>query len=184
MTTTKAPNKEETKAPVTAKNDTETVAKEAGKTAENAEKAVQEGAAKATQAVDHFFDKLKAHFEPKKVDEWQKSWLAMPANRKKYEKLADAPEVVGEELIGVTNDIIDFIQGQETGQSNLLKKLKGKFQAFLKHPVQAAQKEVGKATDVVKETAEKGAATVKETAEKAKPANGKTKKPAEKLAKK
>jgi hypothetical protein len=163
---------------------TKPVTKEAEKTAENAQKAVQEGAEKATHAVDEVFGKLKAHFETKKVDEWQKKWLAVPANRKKYAKLADAPEVVGEEALAITNDIIDFIQGEEAEQSHLFKRLKGSFQTFFKHPVEAVKKEAGKATSVAKETAEKSAATVKETVGKAKPVNGKTKKPAAKPAKK
>jgi len=167
---------------------------EAGKTTKDAEKPVQPrqgGAEKATHAIDEVFGKLKAHFEAKKVDEWQKKWLAMPANRKKYAKLADAPEVVGEELVAVTNDIIDFIQGQEGGQSHIFKRVKDSFHTFFRHPVQAAQKEVGKTTEAAKETTEKGATKAKETAlahptgvEKAKTVAEKTTKSVVKTAKK
>ena len=152
---------------------TKPITKEAEKTTENTEKAIKDGAEKVAHAVDEIFGKLKTHFETKKVDEWQKKWLTVPANRKKYEKIADAPEVVGEEMMAVTNDIIDFVQGQESHQSNVFKKLKGSFQTFFKHPVESAKKEVTK-----------GASAVKETAEKAKPTNGKTKKTAVKMAKK
>jgi hypothetical protein len=148
---------------------TKPAVKEVENKAQDAQKAIQDSAEKATHAVDEVFKKLKTHFETKKVDEWQKKWLAMPANRKKYEKIADAPEVVGEELVAVTNDIIDFIQGQEAGQSNMIKRLKGKFQAFFNHPVNSAKKEV-----------KKEAPAVKETVEKPKNGNGKAKKPATK----
>jgi len=78
--------------------------------------------AKHAEAV---FGKMKKHFEPAKVDAWQKRWLEVPDNRKKYAKLADAPEVVGEELTALANDIIDFAQGEETGKSHLFAKLRG-----------------------------------------------------------
>jgi hypothetical protein len=138
----------------------------------------KETATKGTHAVDEVFGKLKTHFETKKVDEWQKKWLAVPANRKKYEKLADAPEVVGEEALAITNDIIDFIQGQEAGQSHVFKRLKGSFQTFFKHPVEPVKKEEKKEAPAVKEVepAKPAAAS--------KSANGKTKKPAAKPAKK
>lgn len=70
----------------------------------------QDPANKVSKAAGEIFGKLMAHLEPKKVDEWQKKWLAVPEHRKKYEKITDAPEVVGEELLEMTNDIIDFIQ--------------------------------------------------------------------------
>jgi|GEM_PF-3290950 len=114
--------------------------KETEKAAESTEKTIQDGAETATHAADEVFTKLKSHFETKKVDAWQKKWLSVPANRKKYEKLADAPEVAGEEALAITNDIIDFIQGQESEQSHLFKRLKGSFQTFFKHPVEAQPK--------------------------------------------
>lgn len=75
----------------------------------------------------------KTGMDDKKVNEWQKKWLAMPATRKKYEKLADAPEVVGEELFAMTNDIVDFMQGEKTGQSNLFKKINEKGNKLFKN---------------------------------------------------
>lgn len=187
---------------------------EEGKPAAGAQKAIQQGAEKVAHAVDQVFVVLKTHFEKEKVNNWQKKWLAVPENRKKYEKLADAPVVVGEELVAVTNDIIDFIQGEDGSQSNIVKGLKDRFQPFFKHPVASLKQEANKAADVAKEktkqqavkattmakdatkkgmekgmdlakeTAKKGAATVKETAEKTKPANGKMKKAEAKPAKK
>lgn len=74
----------------------------------------KQGAEKVTKAAGEVFGKLMGHLEPKKVDQWQKKWLAVPANRKKYEKVTDAPEVVGEELLEMTNDIIDFVQKKTT----------------------------------------------------------------------
>jgi len=109
----------------------------------------KQGAEQVTKKAEEIFGKLKTHFEPKKVDAWQKKWMEVPANRKKYEKLADAPEVAGEELMAMANDIIDFAQGEETGKSNLFKKVRGI---------------VGKATD----RAKKGMADAKKRANKAK----------------
>ena len=126
------------------------------------------------------FSKLKTHFEPKKVDAWQEKWLAVPDNRKKYEKLTDAPEVVGEELLAMTNDIIDFIQGEEGGKSEVLKKIKSKMSGFLKNPIGFLQKQAvqGKAL------AEKVGNGAKKETEKAKTATKKTGKKAAKAAKK
>lgn len=121
----------------------------------------QEGADKVTKKAEEVFGNLKKHFEPRKVDEWQKKWLAVPANRKKYEKLQDAPEVVGEELMAMANDIIDFAQGEETGKSNLFKKVRGI---------------VGKATD----RAKKGMAEARKRADSAKSVTKKVAKKAKK----
>ncbi|MBU0706514.1 hypothetical protein KJ657_02740 [Patescibacteria group bacterium] len=120
-------------------------------------------AEKFTRAVDQVFDKLKAHFDAKKVDAWQEKWLAVPANRKKYEKLADAPEVVGEELVAMTNDIIDFVQGEEGGKSNIFKKVKSGLGGFFKHPVQFLQDKAAKG----KAMAEKAKATADKATKKA-----------------
>ena len=67
---------------------------------------------RVTKAAGGVFNKLMGHLDQKKVDEWQKKWLAVPENKKKYETIKDAPEVVGEELLEMTNDIIDFVQKQ------------------------------------------------------------------------
>ena len=104
-----------------------------------------------------------------KVDAWQKKWLEVPANRKKYEKLSDAPEVVGEELTAIVNDIIDFAQGEETGKSGLFKKLKGVIGGALgqarKGPEMAA-KQAKKTANTAKSTAGKAAKTATKKAKK------------------
>ena len=94
----------------------------------------KQSAEKVAKAAEEVFGKLKTHFEPTKVDAWQKKWLEVPANRKKYEKLSDAPEVASAELKAMANDIIDFAQGQEGGKSDLFKKVKTKMSGFLKNP--------------------------------------------------
>lgn len=105
------------------------------KTADTAKKgaeAAKQGAEKASKAASDVFEKMKKHFDPKKVDAWQKKWLAVPENRKKYEKVADAPEVVGEELTAMVNDIIDFAQGEEGGKSHVFSKIKSGVGSFFK----------------------------------------------------
>ena len=82
------------------------------------------------QASASIFAKIKdkvTHVTPEQVDAWQKNWLAMPETRKKYEHLQDAPKVVGEELVAMSNDIIDYIQGQTGGKSEVFKKIKNLF---------------------------------------------------------
>ena len=68
--------------------------------------------------------KAKTGLDNAKVDAWQAKWLAMPQTRKKYEHLQDAPMVVLEESLAMANDIIDFVQGEEGGKSEALKKMK------------------------------------------------------------
>ena len=107
----------------------------AEKTAPKSEKmGAEHPAAKAAGSV---FDKLrqKANFDNKKIDKWQKDWLSLPENRKKYEHLKDAPQVMGEELVAISNDIIDFVQGQESGKSALFNKLSGFRKEVAKDPV-------------------------------------------------
>ncbi len=131
---------------------------------------VKQTADKVTKAAGDVFGKLKTHFEPKKVDEWQKKWLATPEKRKKYEKLSDAPQVVGEEITAMTNDIIDFIQGQEGGKSSLFKKIKAAGSSFFKNPAKYMQEQAAKGKEMAKkasETAMKGMEKAKEGAEKA-----------------
>ncbi|MDH5596473.1 MAG: hypothetical protein OEY44_00080 [Candidatus Peregrinibacteria bacterium] len=109
-----------------------TVKKESNKSAQD--KALK-AADQFTKKADEVFDGLKEHFEPAKVDAWQEKWLALPKNRKKYKEISDAPEVVGEELVAMTNDIIQFAQGQEGGKSEVFKKLKKSGSAFFKNPI-------------------------------------------------
>jgi len=80
------------------------------------------------------FDQLKKQFEPEKVDAFQKKWLKVPKNRKKYKKITDAPEVTMNEMKDMTNDLIEFMQGEEGGHSKLLKKAKKGLAAFFKNP--------------------------------------------------
>ena len=130
----------------------------------------QKGAEKLSKAADQVFGKLKKHFDKKKVDAWQAKWLAVPANRKKYQKIADAPEVVGEELIAITNDIIDFVQGEEGGKSNILKKLKGGLSGFFKNPVNFVQKQAAQGRVMAEKAvdqAKKEAGKAKSVADKA-----------------
>lgn len=171
MTTTKAPKKEETQAsPTSGKKTDDNTVKEAANPAGGTNTALQQGTEMVAHAVDKVFLVLKTHFEKEKVDNWQKKWLAVPENRKKYEQLADAPVVMGEELLAVTNDIIDFIQGEDGSQSKIVKGLKGRFQPFFKHPVDSLKQEANKAADVAKEKAkqqaEKATVMAKETAKK------------------
>lgn len=108
----------------------------------------KQSAEQVAKKAEVVFGNLKKHFEPKKVDEWQKKWLAVPANRKKYEKIADAPEMVGEELTAMANDIIDFVQGEETGKSTFFKKIKGvvgKASTRAKQGLEEARKRANKA---------------------------------------
>ena len=110
----------------------------------------KQGAKKAAAAAEQVFTKLKGHFEPKKVDDWQKKWLAVPANRKKYEKLSDAPEVAGSEMKAMANDIIDFVQGEEGGKSEVFRKLKSSTGAFFKHPISFLQEKAAKGKEMAK----------------------------------
>ncbi len=82
------------------------------------------------QAAASIFAKIKdkvTHVTPEQVDAWQKSWLKMPETRKKYEHLQDVPQVVGEELMAMSNDIIDYLQKQPGGKSEVFQKVKNFF---------------------------------------------------------
>ena len=96
-------------------------------------KAEKNPVSKAAQGI---FDKIqaKAGIDNKKIDKWQKKWITTPETRTKYKHLQDTPAVVGEELLAMTNDIIDFIQGQESGQSHVFAKLKKESKALASHP--------------------------------------------------
>jgi len=84
--------------------------------------------------------KAKVPIDSKKVDDWQKKWLALPEHRTKYGHLKDVPDVVGEELFAMANDIIDFCQRQPGGQSHVFKSIKENFGSFLKHPAEFLRK--------------------------------------------
>jgi hypothetical protein len=105
------------------------------KTEHQAVKQEQPNAA-VKKASEDIFAKIKAKtgLSDEKVDAFQKNWFKMPATRKKYEHLKDAPQVAGEELFAMTNDIIDFIQRQPGGQSVVFKKIKEQGAEFLHNP--------------------------------------------------
>ena len=108
-----------------------------------------------TKTVSDIFAKIQAKtkIDNKKVDEWQKKWLAMPEKRAKYEHLKDAPEIVGEELFAMCNDIIDFIQKQEGGKSTVFKKLKVKGGVFFKQSLDFLKQQYKKGKEFIeKET--------------------------------
>ena len=106
---------------------------------------------KVTKTVSDIFAKIQAKtgVNKKKVDEWQKKWLAMPEKRTKYEHLKDLPEVVGEELFAVTNDIIDFIQKEEGGKSVALKGLKEEGGKFAKQSLDFLKKQYKKGKEFI-----------------------------------
>ena len=124
-------------------------------------------------AAGDVFAKIKAKtgISQEKVDTWQESWLAMPKTRKKYAHLQDAPQVVGEEMIAMSNDIIDFVQGEHTGQSHVFKNMKAEFSAMFKDPLgffKAKLEKGKKAVSSITDKAKTGMEKAKEGAEKAK----------------
>jgi hypothetical protein len=125
-----------------------------------------------TKTAGDIFNKIQAKtgVDNKKIDEWQKKWLAVPENRTKYEHLKDAPAVMGEELFAMFNDIVDFVQREEGGKSHVFKKLKEEGGAFLHHPIEYLQKkgeEARKKAEEAKKFAEKKAEEAKKAAKKA-----------------
>lgn len=96
----------------------------------------------ATKAISDVFFKIgeKTGMSNKRVDEWQNKWLAVPKNRTKYESLKDAPKVAGEEIFAMFNDIVDFVQREEGGQSHVFKKIKDEGGEFIKNPAVYTQK--------------------------------------------
>ncbi|MBU1017736.1 hypothetical protein KKA33_01770 [Patescibacteria group bacterium] len=139
-----------------------------------------------TKAAGDIFTKIKTKtgVDNKKVDAWQEKWLAVPKNRTKYEHLKDVPMVMGEELFAMTNDIINFVQREEGGQSHVFKKLKEEGGAFLHHPIEylqkrgeAAKKKAGEAKEMAqKKVGEAKKMTEKKAAAKTKTAAKKTSK--------
>jgi len=135
--------------PTALKTNPKKAAAEAKKKAEEAKKKLTDN--QVTKTASDLFAKIKdkTGASSKKVDEWQKSWLAMPSTRKKYEHLIDAPEIVGEEMLAMTNDIIQFIQRQEGGNSVIFKKIKGEFGEMVHHPVKYFQEKFEKGKSAV-----------------------------------
>lgn len=141
-----------------AKNET----KQPEKAENKANNSLQEGTDKIAKAADEAFAKLKTYFEVEKVDAWQAKWLAVPANRKKYEKLADAPEVMAEEILALTNDIIDFAQGEEGGKSEVFRRLKMGMGGFFKNPIGFLQEKIAQGKKMLEKKAETEKKPVKE----------------------
>ena len=88
------------------------------------------------QAVHGLFAKVqqKTGLGDKKIDEFQKKWLEVPETRTKYKHWWDAPAIGGEELYAMFNDIIDFVQAQEVGQSHVFSSLREESETILKDP--------------------------------------------------
>ena len=84
--------------------------------------------------------KEKTGINDKKIDDWQKKWLSLPENRKKYAHLKDVPDIVGEEFSAVANDIIEFVQGKESGKSVVFKTIKENFKSFAHDPAEYLKK--------------------------------------------
>lgn len=162
----------------TTKVDPKKVAANATKAASAAKDKLQNNA--VTQAAGNVFGKIKAKtgIDAKKVDAWQAKWIALPENRKKYEHLTDVPEVLGEEIFAMTNDIVDFCQGQEGGKSHVFNSIKENVGGFLKHPVaflkQKGEEGKKKALEA-KAMAGKAAGKAKDAAAKAKDVASKAK---------
>jgi len=112
-----------------------------------------------TKAASGIFDKLQKHtgVDKKKVNAWQDKWIKLPEKRTKYQHLTDAPAVMGEELFAMANDIIDFAQGEHTGQSHVFNKIKENVSGFVKNPAGYVQKKGEEA----KKAASKAAKSVK-----------------------
>jgi len=131
-----------------------------------------------TKSASDIFAKIQAKtgINNEKVEKWQQAWLAMPEKRTKYEHLQDAPKVVGEELLAMTNDIVDFIQGQEGGHSEVMKKIKTEGAEFIHHPIDFIKGKMQRG----KEAAMQAKAKAEETAKKAKDVSIKAKETANK----
>jgi hypothetical protein len=131
----------------------------------------------ASKAGD-IFAKIKAKaagIDSKKIDEFQKSWLTVPENRKKYEHLIDAPEVAAEEILAMTNDIIDYCQGQSAGQSHVFKNLKEKGAKFLHGPIETLKQTIGKGKQAAAAKAGEHAGKAKPVVRQTKTKNGQAK---------
>ena len=96
-------------------------------------------------AVHGLFAKVqeKTGLGDNKIDEFQKKWLEIPETRTKYKHWWDAPAIGGEELYAMFNDIIDFVQAQEVGQSHVFSSLRKESEEILKDPETYFQHLVG-----------------------------------------
>lgn len=114
--------------------------------------AAQPPADPITKMVTGIFSKIqtKTGLSNDKIDQFQKEWLSMPANRKKYEHLTDAPVVAIEEGMAMANDILDYLEGQEGGKSMLFKSLKVEAHELAAHPVDYLKAKFEKAESLAK----------------------------------
>ena len=133
-----------------------------------------------TKVAGDVFAKIKAKtgLSQEKGDAWQKSWLAMPKTRKRYEHLQDAPQVVGEEFLAMSNDIIEFVQGKHGGQSHVFKNIKAEFSSMFKDPLGFFKTKLEKGKAAISSVADKAKAGMnkaKQTADKAKSVADQTK---------
>jgi hypothetical protein len=76
----------------------------------------------------------KTGLEDKKIDEFQKKWLETPEVRTKYRHWWDTTAIAGEELYAMFNDIIDFMQDQESGKSHVFASLREEAEQIKKNP--------------------------------------------------
>jgi len=125
-----------------------------------------------TKKAGEIFKKIqeKTGVDNKKIDKWQNAWLEMPETRKKYEHLKDAPQMVLEEALGMTNDIIDFVQGEEVGESHVFASIKSELSEAWHNPMDYFQKKIQEGKDAAmkaKKIAEEKALQAKGMAEKA-----------------
>ena len=107
-----------------------------------------------TKTAGDIFEKVrsKTGISQKKIDAWQTDWLAMPKTRKKYKHLKDAPQIVGEEALAMTNDIMNFIQGKEGGNSNIFKEVKSEMGEFTHAPKHYLKDKYNKGRELAKTT--------------------------------
>ncbi|GEM_PF-4883467 len=104
------------------------------------------------QAVHGIFEKIqvKTGLSNDKIDQFQKSWLALPQTRTKYQHLTDAPLVAIEEGIAMANDIVDYLQNEEGGKSLALQALKAEAHKLAEHPVDYLKGKFEKAEGMAK----------------------------------
>lgn len=148
----------------------------------------QKTADAAKDKVSGMFKKVGQHTGAtnQRINEWQEKWLAVPKNRTKYESIKDVPDVMGEEVFAMFNDIIDFVQREEGGQSHVFNKLKDEGRELAKDPKAFMGGKVDQGKELAKEGMEKAkgvAASAKDKAEEVKKTMDKTAKEIKKAGK-
>ncbi len=129
------------------------------------------------QTVHGIFGKIQAKtgLSDEKLDKFQEAWLKMPETRRKYEHLTDAPLVAIEEGMAMANDILDFLQNEESGKSLVFKGLKEEAHELVSHPVDYFKNKFNATKSFVehlKETIQGEAKEARERAEKSKKPKG------------